>query len=210
MASLAESIRMAEQGGMIIIDKKSYNSRRNGLECVVTSEESVTNDSMSQGDGGSSYWKLKYEEMVEMNKTAEREFAEYREACVQKESTRMQYVKSLEHKISSQSTIKGPASDEEILELRSKVELYEVMTGMSMSLSSTCSATCTVRNAAQRKITRFNIHVDGDSLIHFEPTGNVHLLPDFLQANLSTEAEHAPELLINIFNSLYEETNDDA
>lgn len=193
-----------------MIDKKTYASRGNGLDCVVTSEESMTNDSYSVGENSSAYWKQKYEEMLELNKTAEREFHQYREACAQKEVARDNYVKSLEHKISSKNTESGSSEDEELVDLKNKLSFYELMTGMTVSMTSSASATCTVKNAAQRKITRFNIILDEAypevSDIHFEPTGNIHLLPDFLQANLSTEAEHTPELLINILNNMYEES----
>jgi hypothetical protein len=208
MASLADSIRKAERGGTIIIDKKSYASRGNGMECIVTSEESMTNDSISQGDS-SNYWKKKYEELMDLNRTVEREFHEFRQACAQKESASVSYIRSLEQKLSTQSN--SNSSAEEVEDLNNKLSFYELMTGMTVTMQSAAAATCTVKNAAKRRITRFNIILDENypqvSDVHFEPTGNIHLLPDFLQANLSMEASHTPELLINVLNSLYDDDN---
>jgi hypothetical protein len=218
MASLAESIRKLAESkegkeGMIIIDKKSYASRTNGQECVVTSEESMTNDSASIDieDGESNYWKQQYEKMFDLNSTAEREFEQYRLAQEQKEAARLNYVKTLEAKISSLSGKTGSNNDSDASEDKNVISFYELMTGMAVSMNAADSATCTVKNASNRKVTRFNMTFDEAypevSDLHFEPTGNVQLLPEFLQANLSMGAEHAPELFINILNSLYDETD---
>jgi hypothetical protein len=214
MASLAESIRKlaeSQEGkGMIVIDKKSYYaSRSNGQECVVTSEESMSNDSASIGDGEANYWKQQYEKMVDLNSTAEREFEQYRLAQEQKEVARMNYVKTLEAKIRSLSSKTG--SNMDTSELKNIISFYELMTGMAVSMNGADSATCIVKNASNRKVTRFNMTLDeaypAVSDVHFEPTGNVQLLPEFLQANLSMGAEHAPELFVNVLNSLYDETD---
>lgn len=183
---------------------------------------------LSTAADDATYWKSKFYEVCELNRACEDDLVELKRNYDDKQENMLAYIKALENRIQATNNVEksssGPmrvksssssstdSSDLALNELRAKLAFYELFTGTTVKVNTGTSATFTVKNSVERLVTRFNVSVDsseeggarrGD--IHFEPTGNVHLLPEFLQANLSMEAQHAPLLFGNVLQALFEE-----
>jgi hypothetical protein len=185
---------------------------------------------MSTAVDDATYWKSKFYEVCELNRACEDDLMELKRNYDEKQDGMISYIKALEQRLegannlqkvssspmrpkSTTSSTAGDASDVVINDLRAKLAFYELFTGTTIKINNGTSATFTVKNSVERLVTRFDVSVDaseeggvrrgGD--IHFEPSGNVHLLPEFLQANLSMETQHAPLLFGNVLQAIFEE-----
>ena len=209
MTSLASAIRMSNidpqrELHCLVIDKKRVEP-----PAAIEMENSDNNSSEVSGD--SAYWKQKFDEVCELNRATERDLAALQAANLRKETALNAYIALLEKRNGTDSSAHASVVSE-IDELRCKLNLYEKLTSISMAVQSDQTVTCVMKNVSRKLITRFDLRI-GDSSdlantdIHFSPTGNVHLLPEYLQENLSMDEEHAPLLLTHIMQKIFDENH---
>lgn len=221
--------RFSSSRGNCVITTDNAAMHTTGSEASVHLDSSYTNvTGMSTAADDATYWKSKFYEVCELNRACEDDLLELKRNFDEKQEGMLSYIKALEQRLEGVTNLQkslsspmrskttsssaGDASDLMINDLRAKLAFYELFTGTTVKVNDGTSATFTVKNSVERLVTRFNVSVDssegggaqrGD--IHFEPTGNVHLLPEFLQANLSMEAQHAPLLFGNVLQAIFEE-----
>ncbi len=191
-----------------------YASRKNGDECLVTTDDAEMfpeQDLEEDLEGEAHIWKQRYDQMAELFLAAQKDFEEYKAANAEKEKASLKYLRAMEKKLEGMSnnskvnTVEAP--DQDLEPLKAKIHFYELLTGAKLDVKDDITATCTVRNTQKKLITRFDIIADPNSEdIQFEPTGNVHLLPEFMQTNLSFDAQYAPVVLSHVVNGLYEDS----
>lgn len=179
--------------------------RNNKRKLVVEAED--------DGEDTAEYWKKRFEALQRETDEQLRDLEKQIQLSAESESKLKRYsalldqkVKTLERKL--QETQQAPTEADAATATATATELiafYDRMTSMSVSLSNEVF-TCTVKNAIKRQATVFTISSDKEKdLIHFHPTVNIDMLPEYLRAQIAFEPNMAPVLMGDILQSLYEE-----
>lgn len=210
------------------------------------------NDGSLEADAEVNYWKKRYNDLKNNKDPLMRRLENDMISAFEREDQSLAYVRKLESKIKKLEE-KGSDASAKNLELKKKIEKRrkllgfmewltsmsikkedESATGDSNSSSSGNSEEefiCTIKNAVQKRATRFSLvtvldeediirhrkkkrdsgeDADGDSpSITYTPRANPELLPEYLQNVLSFEPDMAPVLMSDALGGIYGDEDDE-
>ena len=190
------------------------------------------------------YWKRRFNDLKNNKDPLMKSLESDMLAAFEREDQALSYVRKLESKIErletkgSDANIKTKELTDKIESRRKRLEIMEWFTGMTIKQGGQMSTdgkeefVCTVKNAVQKKATRFALSLlldeeeffrqrkkrkdsgensaEGDiSAITYIPRANAEMLSEYLQSVLSFEADMAPVLLSDVLGALYEEEEED-
>ncbi len=211
------------------------------------------NDGSLEADAEVSYWRKRYTDLKSNKDPLMRRLESDMISAFEREDQLLAYVRKLESKIGKLEE-KGSDASAKNVELKKKIEkrrklleFMEWLTSMSMKKEDSTNETsdqggpsdeefiCTVKNAVQKRATRFSLvsvldeediirrrrkkrdsgedATDDSPSITYTPKANADLLPEYLQNVLSFEPDMAPILLSDALSAVYnedEENEDDA
>ena len=91
---------------------------------------------------------------------------------------------------------------------KEQVQYYKFLTNISLELEDngkTC--VCTARNRAKKRLTKFSltkaIEQEKSNELNYAPLANAHLLPEYLQTELTFEKDLSTVLVADVLSALY-------
>lgn len=189
------------------------------------------------------YWKKRYNDLKNNKDPLMKSLESDMLAAFEREDQALAYVRKLESKI-ERLEAKGSDVSTKTTELKKKIEqrrkhldFMEWFTSMTIKRGEDENAggrdefVCTVKNAVQKKATRFSLSLlleeedlirnrkkqkdtgesetEDESSITYTPRANAELLPEYLQNVLSFEPDMAPVLLADVLSVLYADEDED-
>lgn len=205
-----------DEGGGIVIDRKNKRARsrheNDGEEDDMDLKNRENTKPGAKAAGDAAFWKQKYNKVKKLREEAEEDLEEQLRVSKEKEVALEKYANLLQQKI--KAIEKGGVNDtgSDVEELREKVEsqrkylsFYELMTSMTVKEEEDGIMVCTLKNRVKRNATRFMIENSNNDEIDYIPRGNINLLPDYLQQEMTCERNMAPIVLADAVQALYDD-----
>ena len=202
-----------DEGGGIVIDrnsKRARSRRENDDEDDMDLKNRENARPGSKAAGDAAFWKQKYNKIKKLREEAEEDLEEQLRVSKEKEAALEKYANLLQQKI--KAIEKGGVNGNDIELLQEKIEsqrkyltFYELMTSMTVKEEEDGVMICTLKNRVKRNATRFMIENSNKDEIDYIPRGNINLLPDYLQQEMSCERNMAPIVLADAIQALYDD-----
>ena len=202
-----------DEGGGIVIDRKNKRARsrhENDDEDDMDLKNRENTKPGSKAAGDAAFWKQKYNKMKKLREEAEEDLEEQLRVSKTKEAALEKYANLLQQKIKAIEKGGVNGSDTEALEekietQRKYLSFYELMTSMTLKEEENGVMVCTLKNRVKRNATRFMIENSNKEEIDYIPRGNINLLPDYLQQEMTCERNMAPIVLADAIQALYDD-----
>lgn len=227
MISLEDAINAAkcavDEGDSLVIDRTKFASRKRGRISVVSRGKDrldVKEDNKEEEIASEvAFWREKYESLRLVKFGAEEELEAQLELMTEREGKLEKYSTLLEQKIEIMNE-SNPLQSRDDLNVkldgyRKKLLFFETMTSMTVKCEDNDEYICTVKNKLKKVATRFKIVLnDCDETtvlsaeapdLQYAPIANATLLPEYLQSEISFEANMAPVLIGDILQALYDD-----
>lgn len=171
-------------------------------------------------DAESDFWKEKFDRLRKDKSKGLQDLEDDLRAAVSREEAAAKACKQLEAKISGLQAGDGAdASSDKLASQRRLLAFYELMSSMSVKEGRDEEEfVCTVKNALQRTAVQFTIAnkisssssggEDASTGVHFRPTANLDMLPDYLRAAIACEPDYCPILLADVLGTLHQDDPD--
>ena len=225
MATLEEAIQKAraeafDTGDSIVIDSKRKAAKKRGRVDEKEKEPAISTRG-TRGKGSSSitqdtadFWKQKYEEVKQLHEEAEADLerqlhvSKDREVALEKYSNLLlEKIAILENDLKANEKNRFDEKTADKIEAQRRLLMFfELMTSMTVKEEGGGKMVCTLKNRVKRNATRFVVeNCDDEGDIDYIPKGNINLLPEYLQKELSFERNMAPIVLADALQALYDD-----